>query len=66
MSPHVNRVVDEYRRNARKVLYNKNLSNHDKRCIIEELQKTRNNLSSKSSSSYSDDEALKKRYVLSK
>ena len=57
--------MDEYLQKAKEVINNKNLSAREQRYKLEELKLTRNKLSSKSSSSYSDEQALKQdRYFL--
>lgn len=64
-TPHVNRVVDEYVKRAKEILEDKDLSAREQRYKLDELKLKRNQLSSKSSSSYSDEQALKlDRYFL--
>ena len=63
--PHVNRVMDKYIQKAKEILEDKDLSVREQRYKLDELKLKRNQLSSKSSSSYSDEEALKQdRYFL--
>ena len=64
-TPHVNRVMDEYVQKAKEILKDENLSAREQRYKLNELKLRRNQLSSKSSSSYSDEQALKQdRYFL--
>lgn len=57
-TPHVNRVVDEYIQKAKEILKDENMSAREQRYKLNELKQKRNKLSSKSSSSYSDEQAL--------
>jgi len=65
--PHVNMVLDEYLQKAKEILKDENLSTREQRYKLDELKVRRNRLSSKSSSSYSDEQALKlDRYFIKK